>query len=195
MASFAGKRLQRERAEWRKEHPAGFFAKYAPNADGKGQNIHKWLCGIPGKKGSLYEGATMKLSMDFSDDYPGKPPKCRFDFIRLPGDKEAKPLFHPNIYPSGNVCLSILNEEEDWKPNISIKQILLGIQHLLDNPNPDSPAQADPYQLFKNNRTEYERKVKIQVAEVIRQGQAEMEAYKKYKEERAKKKAEKADKK
>jgi len=43
-----------------------------------------------------------------------------------------KPVLpHPNIYPSGTVCLSILNEEEDWKPNITVKQILLGIQKLL----------------------------------------------------------------
>lgn len=49
---------------------------------------------------------------------------------------------HPNIYPSGTVCLSILNEEEDWKPHITVKQILTGIQKLLkDEPNIDSPAQ------------------------------------------------------
>jgi ubiquitin-conjugating enzyme E2 I len=54
-----------------------------------------------------------------------------------------KPVLpHPNIYPSGTVCLSILNEEEDWKPHITIRQILLGIQKLLkDEPNIDSPAQ------------------------------------------------------
>ena len=41
--------------------------------------------------------------MEFSEDYPNKPPKCKF----------APVLFHPNIYPSGTVCLSILNEDED----------------------------------------------------------------------------------
>jgi ubiquitin-conjugating enzyme E2 I len=57
-------------------------------------------------------------------------------------------FFHPNVYPSGTVCLSIVNEEEDWKPSITVKQILLGIQDLLDNPNPNSPAQADAYTLY-----------------------------------------------
>jgi hypothetical protein len=33
------------------------------------------------------------------------------------------PLFHPNVYPSGTVCLSILNEDEGWKPAITIKQV------------------------------------------------------------------------
>ncbi len=37
-------------------------------------------------------------------------------------------IFHPNIYPSGTVCLSILSEDKDWKPAITVKQILLGIQ-------------------------------------------------------------------
>lgn len=75
------------------------------------------------------------------------------------------PLFHPNVYPSGTVCLSILNEEEGWKPAITIKEILLGIQMLLDEVNPDSPAQADAYNLFKKDRAAYERKVRNVVKE------------------------------
>ena len=74
--------------------------------------------------------------------------------------KFVPPLFHPNVYPSGTVCLSILNEEEHWKPAITIKQILLGVQDLLNDPNPDSPAQADAYNLFKKDRAAYENKVK-----------------------------------
>ncbi|KAK2196119.1 bifunctional Ubiquitin-conjugating enzyme [Babesia duncani] len=94
--------------------------------------------------------------MEFTDDYPSKPPKCKFTTV----------LFHPNVYPSGTVCLSILNEDEDWKPSITIKQILLGIQDLLDNPNSLSPAQADPYLLFVNNRQEYIARVKQQAAQL-----------------------------
>lgn len=69
------------------------------------------------------------------------------------------------MYPSGTVCLSILNEEEAWRPAITIKQILLGIQDLLNEPNPESPAQADAYNLFKKDRTAYDRKVKQVVRE------------------------------
>lgn len=82
--------------------------------------------------------------------------------------KFTPPLFHPNVYPSGTVCLSILNEEEAWKPAITIKQILLGIQMLLDEVNPDSPAQADAYNLFKKDRAAYERKVK----QIVKENQA-----------------------
>ena len=73
-----------------------------------------------------------------------------------------KPVLpHPNIYPSGTVCLSILNEEEDWKPHLSVKSLLVGIQKLLnDEPNISSPAQQEPLTLYKSNREEYIRKVK-----------------------------------
>ncbi|KAJ3126832.1 E2 SUMO-conjugating protein ubc9 [Physocladia obscura] len=102
----------------------------------------KWQVGIPGKKETDWEGGVYKLVMMFPEDYPQKPPKCVF----------TPPLFHPNVYPSGTVCLSIVNEEQDWKPAITVKQILLGIQDLLNDPNPLSPAQADAYMLFKKDR-------------------------------------------
>lgn len=44
-----------------------------------------------------------------------------FDFL-FPGKCEP-PLFHPNVYPSGTVCLSLLDEEKDWRPAVTIKQV------------------------------------------------------------------------
>lgn len=103
----------------------------------------------------MWEGGLFKLTMTFPDEYPTKPPKCKF----------TPPLFHPNVYPSGTVCLSILNEDEGWKPAITVKAIALGIQDLLDNPNPESPAQAEAYNLFKRDKAEYERRVRRTVKE------------------------------
>eukprot|EP01071_Lankesteria_metandrocarpae_P001662 Lankesteria_metandrocarpae@DN1742_c0_g1_i1.p1 len=156
MACIARKRLAQERAEWRKDHPPGFSARYGTSEDGKGLDPMKWLCKIPGKKGSPWEGGEYVLNVEFSEDYPSKPPKCKFHPL----------LFHPNVYPSGTVCLSILSEDEDWKPSITIKQILLGIQDLLDNPNPLSPAQHEPYFLYQQSRSDYIRRVKRQAAEM-----------------------------
>ena len=68
----------------------------------------------------------------------------------------------PNVYPSGTICLSILNEEEGWRPAITVKQMVLGIQDLLDNPNSSSPAQSEAYQLFVTNKTEYKRRVRLE---------------------------------
>ena len=67
---------------------------------------------------TIWENGLFPLTMYFDESYPSKPPKCK-----LP-----EGFFHPNVYPSGSICLSILNEEEDWRPAITVKQILLGIQ-------------------------------------------------------------------
>ena len=96
--------------------------------------------------------------MKFEDDFPSTPPKVQFD----------PPLFHPNVYPSGTgkhpisiwllliisfqVCLSILDEKKDWRPAITVKQILLGIQDLLNDPNVSDPAQAEAYTSFCQNK-------------------------------------------
>lgn len=57
-------------------------------------------------------------------DYPTKPPKCTILTGRvLTLGKFTPPLFHPNVYPSGTICLSILDEEKSWKPAITIKQV------------------------------------------------------------------------
>ncbi|KAI9555201.1 hypothetical protein GHT06_017716 [Daphnia sinensis] len=124
MSGIAIARLSEERKGWRKDHPFGFVARPTKNPDGT-LNLMNWECAIPGKKSTPWENGLYKLRMIFKDDYPSSPPKCKFE----------PPLFHPNVYPSGTVCLSLLDEEKDWRPAITIKQILLGIQDLLNDPN------------------------------------------------------------
>ncbi|PIM97522.1 Ubiquitin-protein ligase [Handroanthus impetiginosus] len=111
-----------------------------------------WQCIIPGKAGTDWEGGYYPLTMHFSEDYPSKPPKCKF----LQG------FFHPNVYPSGTVCLSILNEDSGWRPAITVKQILVGIQDLLDQPNPADPAQTEGYHMFIQDPVEYKKRVRQQ---------------------------------
>ena len=54
-----------------------------------------------------------RLNIEFGEDYPEKPPICRFKPV----------LFHPNVYPSGRVCLSLLDPDKGWKPTITVKQV------------------------------------------------------------------------
>ncbi|CAF0958914.1 unnamed protein product [Didymodactylos carnosus] len=135
MAGISAARLTEERKAWRKDHPFG----------------------IPGKTGTAWEGGLFKLRMLFKDDYPSTPPKCKFE----------PPLFHPNVYPSGTVCLSLLDEEKGncfGLPAITIKQILLGIQELLNEPNCKDPAQAEAYAIYMQDKVEYEKRVREQAA-------------------------------
>ena len=151
--SLALDRLREERKAWRKEKPYGFWARPTTAADGT-LNLMKWEAGIPGKPETLWEDGEYLLTMSFTEDYPSKPPKCQF----------RPALFHPNIYPSGTVCLSLLNEEKDWRPCFTFKHILLAIQELLHNENPADPAQKEPYELYVKNRAEYRKRVRLQVA-------------------------------
>jgi ubiquitin-conjugating enzyme E2 I len=153
MSNLAATRLAQERKNWRKDHPHGFVAK--PDVDKKtGEaNLMKWQCTIPGKQNTSWEGGEFPVSMEFSKDYPSKPPR-----VMLP-----KGFFHPNVYPTGLICLSILNEEKGWKPSISVKQILVGVQDLLDNPNNSDPANQEAYQTLKSSKVKYQERV---IAEV-----------------------------
>lgn len=152
MSDFCLNRLQEERRAWRKNHPFGFYAKPNKAQDG-GLDLMHWTIGIPGKANTMWEGGVYPVTLEFTRDYPAKPPRCQF----------PKGFYHPNVYPSGTICLSILNEAEDWRPGLSLKEIALGVQALLDEPNPQSPAQEAAYTNFVNNKPLYEKKVKEQV--------------------------------
>ena len=136
---------------WRKDHPFGFVAKPKKNENGT-LNLMVWEFGIPGKKGTPWEGGLYRGEINFKDDFPTTPPKVRF----------SPPLFHPNVYPSGTVCLSLLDEEKDWVSSITVKQLLLGVQRLLDEPNELDPAQAPAFHFFVNDKPRYEEKIREQ---------------------------------
>lgn len=151
MAGIALGRLANERKQWRREPNSGFVAQPHRRPDGT-MHLLMWECGIPGKVGTPWEGATFPIVLHFTEDYPVKPPKCVF----------PKGFYHVNVYPSGTVCLSILDEKKDWKPSVTIKMVLHGIQQMLDNPNPNSPAQAGAYTDYQYNRPTYDRMVREQ---------------------------------
>ena len=87
--------------------------------------VVKWSCGVPGKKGTPWEGGLYKVEILFTEDYPSKAPLVNFKPV----------IFHPNVYPGGKVCLSIIDDTKGWSPVVTIKQILIGVQSLLNTPN------------------------------------------------------------
>ncbi|CAD7932615.1 unnamed protein product [Amoebophrya sp. A25] len=164
--SLAAKRLQMERVQFKKRHPFGFFARYTTKTDGT-QDMMKWRCGVKMDEDGPWHGATVEMHMEFSEDYPGRPPKVILCQIG------GATCFHPNIYPSGAVCLSILNEDKDWRPTLTVTTILNGIKDLLNNPNPNSPAQEDAYKVYieDDKHEKWHKKVKEQ-SELIKSGKA-----------------------
>lgn len=110
----------------------------------------EWECAVPGVEDTPWAGGVYRVTLTFSEDYPGQPPKCQF----------RPPIFHPNVFPSGSICLSLLNENKDWRPAVTIKQILMGIQVLLNNPNNEDPAQSEAHVLLKSNPAGYQRRIR-----------------------------------
>jgi len=71
--------------------------------------------------------------------------------------------FHPNIYPDGKLCISILHPPEEdrygyeaaserWTPVQSPETILLSIISLLNSPNDESPANVEAARMFREER-------------------------------------------
>lgn len=125
MSTSARRRLIRDFRRLQEDAPSGVNA--APLED----NIMVWEAVIFGPEDTPWENGTFKLKMTFSEDYPVKPPHVVF----------VTPIFHPNVYANGDICLDILNKQ--WTPIYDIGSILTSIQSLLTDPNPSSPANGE----------------------------------------------------
>ncbi|OBT67197.1 hypothetical protein VE03_02752 [Pseudogymnoascus sp. 23342-1-I1] len=122
-----------------------------------GTNIFKWTVGLMVvNSDSYYDGGYFKAQMSFPSNYPMSPPS--FKFIR--------PIYHPNIYPDGRICISILHPPgedemsgesatERWTSVQSVESVLRSILLLLDDPEVSSPANVDAGVLYRNDRPAY----------------------------------------
>ncbi|GAB1604498.1 ubiquitin-conjugating enzyme E2-17 kDa [Argonauta hians] len=157
MATPARKRLMRDFMRLQEDPPAGVSGAPTDN------NIMLWNAVIFGPNDTPFEDGTFKLTVKFTEEYPNKPPTVRF----------ISKMFHPNIYADGSICLDILQNR--WSPTYDVSSILTSIQSLLHDPNPDSPANNEAAQLYKENRREYEKKVAAIVQESLQDEDEEEE--------------------
>ncbi len=130
-----------------KDAPAGIQAAPLDN------NVMAWQAVIFGPDDTAWEGGTFKLLLEFTEEYPNKPPAVKF----------LSKIFHPNVYGDGKICLDILQNQ--WSPIYDIAAILTSIQSLLSDPNPQSPANSEASTLFESDKREYHRRVRKVVEE------------------------------
>lgn len=99
--------------------------------------------------------------MTFAKEYPYAPPTFRF----------RTNIYHPNIYPDGRLCISILHApgedemsgeaaSERWSPLQGVESVLRSVLLLLDDPEINSPANVDAAVSFRDKRDEYNGKAK-----------------------------------
>ncbi|KAK2569182.1 SUMO-conjugating enzyme UBC9-A [Acropora cervicornis] len=135
-------RLKEEHKAWKHHHPQDFIAEPVKIENGEIDWL-TWNCVIPGPKKSLWEGGLYKLQLAFPQDYPFSPPKF---------------------------SLSLIDKSKGWRPQTTTKEVLLGIQLLLTEPNFHDPAQAEAFVVYNQNRMEYEERVKKQAKEMTPNG-------------------------
>lgn len=115
--------------------------------------LHSTFTRICSPDDTPWEGGTFNLTLQFSEEYPNRPPVVKF----------VSKLFHPNVYNDGGICLDIL--QSNWSPIYDISAVLTSIQSLLCDPNPNSPANSEAARLFQENRREYNKRVQQIVEE------------------------------
>ncbi|KAK3325418.1 ubiquitin-conjugating enzyme/RWD-like protein [Apodospora peruviana] len=128
-------------------------------------NLLKWRFALMViNSDSAFNGGYFKAEMTFTDDYPYQPPKFRF----------LIPINHPNIYPDGQLCISILHKpgedlmsgeeaSERWSPLQGAESVLRSVLLLLDDPEINSPANVDAGVMYRDRRKEYDEKARATV--------------------------------
>lgn len=148
--------LQKQLQELMASPPAGFRVE-------PGHDIFAWTIWFTGPAGSPYEGGQYRATMRFPRDFPMNPPDFRIN----------SSFWHPNVYPNGQFCISILhspgeddlNAEESalmrWTPVRTISSVLLSIMALLNDLDPHdsgAPANVEALIQYRKHPEEFRKK-------------------------------------
>jgi ubiquitin-conjugating enzyme E2 R len=98
LVTSAVRSLQLELKSLHEEPVEGFRVRLQNDED-----LFVWEVAIFGPPDTLYAGGYFKALMKFPNDYPYSPPTVRF----------LCKMWHPNVYESGDVCISILHPPVD----------------------------------------------------------------------------------
>ncbi|KNZ48882.1 ubiquitin-conjugating enzyme E2 2 [Puccinia sorghi] len=179
MSTASRRRLIRDFKRLSSDPPGGISG--APCSD----NIMVWNAVIFGPADTPFEDGTFRLILTFDESYPNKRalPYSHshliagsavigiLKFLELaagpyplftaPTVKFLSKMFHPNVYANGELCLDILQNR--WSPTYDVAAILTSVQSLLHDPNPNSPANAEAANLYRDNMKDYIKKVRATV--------------------------------
>ncbi|KAK3684416.1 Ubiquitin-conjugating enzyme subunit [Vermiconidia calcicola] len=125
-------------------------------------NIFEWSAALLVlNPDSLYYGGYFEAILKFPKNYPYEPPDFRFE----------RPLWHPNVYPDGRLCISILHQPgedtmsgemagERWSPVQRVESVLISVLSLLDDAEVSSPANVDAGVQFRKDPEAYKERVR-----------------------------------
>ena len=92
------------------------------------ENVFRGYAMIIGPEDTPYYHGFYFFQFDFPENYPFSPPKAKFCTY------DGRTRFHPNLYISGKVCLSLLNtwRGDSWNSCQSIETVLFNLTMLFD---------------------------------------------------------------
>lgn len=115
-------------------------------------DLTKGTAMLIGPPDTPYQGGFYFFSFTFPPNYPNRPLQFKFHSF----DESRQVRFHPNLYPDGPVCLSIINtwSGPSWSCVQDLSSVLLSIQSLLNHkPITNEPSHdkdqvnVEPYNL------------------------------------------------
>ncbi|CAK9437788.1 uncharacterized protein LODBEIA_P21660 [Lodderomyces beijingensis] len=107
--------------------------------------FHSELTIIPAS--GFYRGGKFQFKIEITANFPIEPPRI----------KCINKIYHPNIDLAGNICLNILRE--DWSPVLSLNSVLIGLNFLFLEPNPNDPLNKEAANMLVKDRKQFERNV------------------------------------
>lgn len=133
-------------------------------------NLARWRVWIRGPKETPYEGGCFRARLEFPPEFPFQPPVMTFE----------SSIWHPNVYPDGRVCISILHPpgedkygyetaEERWSPIQSVESVLISVISMISDPNDESPANLDAAIQWRRNPAEYVKRCRALVEQANRE--------------------------
>ncbi|GAD98341.1 ubiquitin conjugating enzyme E2, putative [Paecilomyces variotii No. 5] len=105
---------------------------------------------LAGPQGTPYSQGLWRLHLKVPEDYPKSPPKASF----------KTRIWHPNVDEvTGSVCVDTL--KRDWKPTLTLRDVLITISCLLIYPNPDSALNSAAGALLQEDYETFARQARL----------------------------------
>ncbi|KAG5190764.1 ubiquitin-conjugating enzyme E2S [Tribonema minus] len=140
-------RVQKEIHALAKSPPDG--VRYLPQ---DGAPICHVYAEITGPDGTPYAGGRFVVKLVLGNAYPGVAPRAFF----------LTRVYHPNVGPSGDVCVNTL--KRDWTPDVTVSHVFQVIRCLLIQPFAESSLNDEAGRLFMESYDEFHRRAAVLTA-------------------------------
>mmetsp|Transcript_45888 Transcript_45888/g.60830 ORF Transcript_45888/g.60830 Transcript_45888/m.60830 type:complete len:121 (-) Transcript_45888:151-513(-) len=104
-----------------------------------------WNITIDGPEGTPFIGGKFVVNLDFTDNYPFKPPKIKF----------VTKIYHPGVKTdTGEICTQAI--EQQWVPTLNAKFVIEAILTVLQTPTAENAQEIAIAQIMQSNRNQWE---------------------------------------